>query len=1062
LNINQRFVYVGIGGTGLLIGRELERSMRREICGPDGRTLKDNGGLFAELEPFELPSFFQTLYVDYDQSAVKAQQQMLSPSSAVVDATATFVTSLNPSVPSYSDAAKHLRNKQPDIIRPWLPGSSGEPAIAPLSMGAGQFPTVGRAAFFNVLEDHGTTALFNEIDRPLKRIAASMGELQAKVTGGGSAITDVTIYVGFSIAGGTGTGLFMDMIHLLSHRAAEVLGGGVSVRIIPLVVMPSVYENAMNEQKRRASKLNSARALIDLQQFIDGQNTAAADEKFSIEYPTGLSIEVPPATTPVAFTFGGASVLEPEEMFRSIGQGIIAQVSTTVVADQHAQGSPSMSWLADLVNKDPIFGVMHPSGIGRRPFAASLTASLTMPSEGISDALTRRLVASAFDQYLNDPLTGFTKGSESVTGAVHAAGLKKVFDGPLLGRTPVADLDGLKGHEEVNAALLEFKKQWQRALGSLPQRASSEIADIAVFDWKEPYVQASEMDGGNPVLGARVMLGYSAASDDAMRRGQVGYLESLGSKARALPKPTSTVGKKTFGKVKGTSPEVQQAVSSIEKWGDTRAKQIWADEWQAKHALWRPVLSSMDRHINRIVQDLRDLSSQDLADSAHALTAAQDSGIVIRSVLLADVAPHQLYQDLLRRIALEAGTQSFDEADLMTFLLARANYSWARFIATIVDGGYDTSAAWRELNAELRTVVENLLMTPATDLDEAILPRLSSVLAEAAEGTPDSSAVVDKVTAAITGMIPDGVAPRGDGTPEILVTYPSPDRNEDIEEFLIARINGDDGLSTLLKRGEAILRLQHAPDGDAITLTASIFGQGLLDSPEAASLLRFWLDTLPELKSGDKVAWRQRLSYSDLGRIARPHDRTVILQRILGAAFDGKVVHEVATVDAPERIVISTGEPGATQITFDLPEFLEDVSPLGWLPYAFEDMAVRMNSGERDIVEWLNSYTPDAMRTGSIRNANPGVLFLELLADTDREVKELKRALETGRLGVGGRRRVELYLDFWENLLPAAISQPYGGEGEMDAIVFGTLCDLCAALGIDCIDCGPMFTTRNA
>jgi hypothetical protein len=461
----------------------------------------------------------------------------------------------------------------------------------------------------------------------------------------------------------------------------------------------------------------------------------------------------------------------------------------------------------------------------------------------------------------------------------------------------------------------------------------------------------------------------------------------------------------------------------------------------------------MDRHLSRIVQDLRELSSQDLADSDQALAAAQDSGVVIRSVLLADVAPQQLYQDLLRRIAVAAGTESFEESALMVYLLEQANYSWDEFIDTIVDTGFDTSAAWRQINRRLRTVVERLLVNPASDLDDAILPRLSSVLAEAAEGTSDNSAVVEKVTAAITGMIPDGVAPRGEGTPEILVTYPSPDRNEEIEGFLIDRISNDDGLSALLQKGETMLRLQHAPDGDAVTLAVSIFGQGLLDSPESASLLRFWLDTLPELRSGDKVAWRQRLSNSDLNRIARRRDRSVILQRLLGAAFDGKVVHEARTMEHSERVVIDTGQPGATKIEIELPQFLDGVSPLGWLPYAFEDMAVRMTSGESDIVEWLNSYTPDSMRTGSVQSANPGDLFISLVSDPCEEIETLNRALENGGLGVGGKRRVELYLDFWEGLLPDAVRQPYGGEGEMDAVVFGSLRDLCNALGIEYSDC---------
>ena len=34
--IRQRFLYIGIGGSGLDIGRELSDAMTKEICGLDG------------------------------------------------------------------------------------------------------------------------------------------------------------------------------------------------------------------------------------------------------------------------------------------------------------------------------------------------------------------------------------------------------------------------------------------------------------------------------------------------------------------------------------------------------------------------------------------------------------------------------------------------------------------------------------------------------------------------------------------------------------------------------------------------------------------------------------------------------------------------------------------------------------------------------------------------------------------------------------------------------------------------------------------------------------------
>ena len=39
LEINQRLLYVGLGGTGINSAIELESMLRKEMCGPDGNAL---------------------------------------------------------------------------------------------------------------------------------------------------------------------------------------------------------------------------------------------------------------------------------------------------------------------------------------------------------------------------------------------------------------------------------------------------------------------------------------------------------------------------------------------------------------------------------------------------------------------------------------------------------------------------------------------------------------------------------------------------------------------------------------------------------------------------------------------------------------------------------------------------------------------------------------------------------------------------------------------------------------------------------------------------------------
>ena len=44
MSVTHRILYVGIGGTGVHVGKEFELALRRDLCGPDGRSLIRKGG----------------------------------------------------------------------------------------------------------------------------------------------------------------------------------------------------------------------------------------------------------------------------------------------------------------------------------------------------------------------------------------------------------------------------------------------------------------------------------------------------------------------------------------------------------------------------------------------------------------------------------------------------------------------------------------------------------------------------------------------------------------------------------------------------------------------------------------------------------------------------------------------------------------------------------------------------------------------------------------------------------------------------------------------------------
>src|SRR5512142_1262295 len=146
----QPVLFVGLGGTGCDVGAELERRLRDEICGPDGTAFlgaRSKAGML----PYQLPACVQFVYADMNQADLDRMPQRVVPGTQHVPAarqTAHYVRELVPLVDSYPELARNLRLEAPRVVAPWLPPEEGEPRVNPLYRGAGQFPTIGRAALF--------------------------------------------------------------------------------------------------------------------------------------------------------------------------------------------------------------------------------------------------------------------------------------------------------------------------------------------------------------------------------------------------------------------------------------------------------------------------------------------------------------------------------------------------------------------------------------------------------------------------------------------------------------------------------------------------------------------------------------------------------------------------------------------------------------------------------------------------------------------------------------------------------------------------------------------------
>lgn len=130
MKIYQPMLFVGLGGTGGRIGSELERSLRRELCGPDGTDLVDGGRRL----PFQLPDCLQFVYADFSEAELLQQPQFKAKGAeaAAFARTSRMVRDLLPTdFDSSSEVTRMLRTSIPEETGLWLPPKARQPRVAP-------------------------------------------------------------------------------------------------------------------------------------------------------------------------------------------------------------------------------------------------------------------------------------------------------------------------------------------------------------------------------------------------------------------------------------------------------------------------------------------------------------------------------------------------------------------------------------------------------------------------------------------------------------------------------------------------------------------------------------------------------------------------------------------------------------------------------------------------------------------------------------------------------------------------------------------------------------------
>ncbi|MBT6232860.1 MAG: hypothetical protein HOI51_05715, partial [Nitrosomonadales bacterium] len=394
LEVNQRLLFVGLGGTGINATIEVESMIRREMCGPDGTFLTRKYPQLG-LRPFELPKFIQTVLVDTDASAIaKHRNAFQSKNDDIYFNTTTQISDLSVNK-AYNAIAEGLRAQMPEDVKGWLPKSDNEPNVAPISAGAGQYPLVGRAALFNALQPNAESFLSN-FDNAIKSISQDGGGLTTLGPDSGTT-QDLYIYVAFSVAGGTGTGIYYDILHLLEEKIRRELPS-LTTYIFPLVLMPSAFEDSQLESAVRLSKLNGGFAVSDLAQLIDQQQTPRdeIEDNFIQTYPGGLKIRIGgiqdrDRVVPNAFLFSKGPNATLNDMYKSIAAFCLSNIGGDLDNDNASTEQP-LTFFADLINRDELRRE-DSSGPGLKPLVPAVGARLSIPVENISNLITSYFVA---------------------------------------------------------------------------------------------------------------------------------------------------------------------------------------------------------------------------------------------------------------------------------------------------------------------------------------------------------------------------------------------------------------------------------------------------------------------------------------------------------------------------------------------------------------------------------------------------------------------------------------------------------------------------------------------
>jgi Tubulin like len=1026
MKLYQPVLFVGLGGTGCDIGAELERRLREEICGPDGndfRRTRDKGGML----PYQLPSCLQFVYADMNQAELDRLPRRVVPGPEHIPAsalTAHYVTGLVPDIVSYPELAARLRLRAEEVIDGWLPPATrDEPKVNPLHRGAGQFPTIGRASLFGTFLE-GIAPVERDIRQAVGKLVTAGEDLQAM---GGKPAQGVDVFVAFSVAGGTGAGIFYDYLHIIADTVAR--HSSMRVKLYPLVLMPSAFAEGLGGG--RPAQLNAGRALLDLFRLVDNQNGADAElmlrgttdrkadtaDEVAVSYPDHSRLVMPPGTMQTGFLFSQPAGASREDMHRSIASLVLSLVGTELSADDDRNGEHHQSFADSFVNEAAHRQVAAENGIGGRGVSTALVASLTIPVDELAGIVGSRMLREAIAQ-----ISGADGRLESNRNAIEEFFTRSGVH-PVLSRQGVeySDPAPVNGAKEITTALNRRRDSMRIGIDALRTKLGQEVPQfVSRFD---PASAARDMLGQMDVFRLqRVVSGHHALRDEVERGGVHGLLQGR----RAAPQPPEAgwsanppgspqLKDRSFGRKLLWGDEVPTGARNAQNaWYAWQTKVVWSQAWDTHTPQWTRALEQVQRDIGALTRALSDFVRADLEDFPRRSAELYRKRVGVSYLLPSGHGGiDHFYDQVYRRLREYLVNQRLIDINSPVALVLRALIgaeTWSDAFRISIEQSPENAVSY--LRERAKTEIKKFLRI-APPGEQPILPRLHDLLIEAAghgrgTGMTIDPEYVEGFRGKLAGLLPANFAPQGNGQMKVLITYPANADSEPVKNYLRS--------SVALPRGPRVTNDFRHTDTESISVVLFRTAMGVTEVDEVRDVLRMWARALDEPRPTDLLRWRQRTGY-DFGYLAtREHHRVEILHRILCALWNGKATI-VGPESSPERINVRLG--GGVTMTLPLTP-LGKASSWGSLLRAYEQWALDDDDMHRAFSGKLMEEVPVGLRGRPEPPHEPYNVVRSLAEEQSKLLDDMLKRQASNQQSRAVQMRA-----FWAETLPAALDQEF-------------------------------------